>query len=569
MNKELFGVIGDRAVFDEHTATSSYDWVHEGERATVAVRDPALGLPARTAAYTDERGACLLWGEVLPPEGATSPAAERTLDRFEEVGTDAFAELNGSFLAFVELDGEAILATDPARTWQCFYADTPHGRVFGTDPQHVLDTVGEPTVDSRGVLEFVHLSVVVDDRTVFEELSRVPFDGYMTGTSVGTLDRFVYDHEGSEDVDWVGELADRMRRAIRRRAVFPGKKGLLLSAGYDSRVVAAEHPSLDVCYTLGQRDHPEVAVAGDIAAQYDIPHETLLLGDDYLNTDRDTIEYGMGINESIHIHQAGCLDDVDVDTVYHSLYFDTLFRGHFLPRDSVEVLDYTFPLTGLEPDPDVTNVLTSKFGYHPACDHIFPECFRNFDTSRKFTESVFEEQLDKWSDRYDNVYDSLALLGIQNQPTLSFHYHLGDNFIESFIAADSELIDWHLRAPPEVRSTKTFLAALRRLDDDILRHRPPNRPHDSFRKNQIEKFLRDRLPFVDAFERPWPELDERYEEQSLDTALFPGYPSIHELPVRMKLRVNDISTWMNEGFDHRTVTANDVLCPSGSLPVES
>jgi hypothetical protein len=37
----------------------------------------------------------------------------------------------------------------------------------------------------------------------------------------------------------------------------------------------------------------------------------------------------------------------------------------------------------------------------------------------------------------------------------------------------------------------------------------------------------------------------------------------------MKLRVNDISTWMNEGFDHRTVTANDVLCPTGSLPVES
>jgi asparagine synthase (glutamine-hydrolysing) len=569
MNKELFGVFGDRAVFDEHTATGSYDWVHEDERATVAVRDPALGLPGRTAAYADERGACLLWGEVLPPEGSTSPVAERTLDRYAAVGADAFDDLNGSFLAFVEYDGEAVLATDPARTWQCFYADTPYGRVFGTDPKHVLDTVAEPTVDPRGVLEFVHLSVVVDERTVFEELSRVPFDGYLTGTDTGTLDRFVYDHTGSESVDWVGELADRLRRATRRRAVYPGKKGLMLSAGYDSRVVAVEHPDLDVCYTLGREDHPEVDVAADVAAQYGVDHETLLLGDDYLNTDAETIEYGMGINESIHIHQAGCLDGVDADTVYHCLFFDTLFRGHFLPRNTVDVLDYSVPLQGLEPDPDVTDTLTSKFGYHSTRDKVLSECFSEFGTSREFVESVFEEQLDKWDDRYDNVYDSIALLGIQNQPTLSFHYHLSDNFIESFIAADSELLDWHCRAPPEVRSTETFRAALRRLDDDIFRHRPPNRPHDSFRKNQIEKFLRARLPFVDTFERPWPDLTEQYESASLDTKLFPGYPSVHELPVRLKLRVNDISTWMDGRFDHRSVTANDVLCPGGDLPIES
>lgn len=569
MNKELFGVIGGDGVFDELVSRSSSDHVYDGESATVGIRDPALNLPGRSAVYTDERGACILWGEVFPPDGASSPAAERTLDRYEAVGTDAFAELNGSYLAFVELDGEAIVATDPTRTWQCFYVDTPEGRVFGTDPSRVLSAIDEPTVDPQGVLEFIHLSVVVDDRTVFDELNRAPFDGYVTGTDAGTLDRFVYDHSDAADVDWTEELAQRLRRAINRRTVFPGEKGLLLSAGYDSRIVAAEIPSLDTTYTLGRDGHREAAVAGDITDQYGVPHETIPLGEDYISTSKDVVKYGMGIDESIHIHHANYTDRMTVDTMYHCLWFDTLFRGHFLPRKTIDVFDYNFPLRGLEPDPDVTDAVTDKFSYHAASDHIFPECYQQFETSREFVKDVVDEQLEKWSDRYDNVYDGIALFGVQNQPTLSFHNHLANHFIESFIAVDSELVDWHLRAPPEVRNTQTFCDALERLQPDIFRHRPPNRPHQSFRKNQIEKFVRDRVPLIDSFERPWPDIEEHYEGRRLDSKLFPGYPSVHELPARVKLRVNDIATWMNACFDRRKITANDVLCPRSQIRVES
>jgi len=568
MNKELFGVIDDDGAFDEFASPQSFDWVADGESATVAIRDPAIGFPGRSATHSDERGHCILWGEIFTPDGVSTQVAEYALDRYEEVGTDAFDELNGSFLAFVELGDEAIVATDPARTWQCFYADTPGGRVFGTNPQRVLSAVPNTDVDRRGLLEFAHMGVVVDERTVFDRLSTVPFDGYITGEEAGTLSRFVYDPADPETFDYVDELADRLERAIGRRSNYPGKTGLLLSGGYDSRTIAAQHPGIDVCYTLGEPDHPEVEVARDIATQYGADHETLVADDDYLNVDTDVIEYSMGTRESVHVHHAGCDEKMDVDTIFHGLLFDTFLRGHFLPRSAIEFFGNRFPLQGLDPDPNPTEVLSSKFGYHPAVDHVFPECYEGFETSIDFIDDVVDEQLDKWSDRYDNVYDSIELIGVQNQPSVPFHYELSDKYIESFVAADAELIDWHLKTPPEKRNTKTMKKAVRQLNPDIFRHRPPDRPHHSFRKNQVEKFLRRKMPIVDPFSSPWPDMDAQYAENGLDRKLFPGYPSIHELPVRVKLRINDITKWMNSSVDENLLTPNDVLCPPAELPTE-
>ncbi|UVE52109.1 hypothetical protein KU306_15960 (plasmid) [Haloferax larsenii] len=565
MNKELFGVLEDDGAFDELASRSSFDWVGAGENATVAIRDPALGFPGRSATYSDERGYCVLWGEVFPPDDVSAPLAEYTLDRYEEIGRDAFSELNGSFLAFVELNGDAIVATDPIRTWQCFYADTPKGRVFGTNPRRVVSAVPHTDVDTRGLLEYVHMGVVVDERTVFDQLNAVPFDGFLTADEAGTLSRFIYDPADPDEFDYVDELAARLERAIARRSNYPGKQGLLLSGGYDSRTIVAQHPGIDVCYTLGTPNHPEVVVARNIANQYGADHETLVANDDYLNVDEGVIKYCLGTRESVHVHHAGCDGKVDADTVFHGLFFDTLLRGHFLPRNVVDILGNKFPLQGLDPNPNATKVLSSKFGYHPACDHVFPECYDEFDTSMEFIDEVVHEQLDKWSDRYDNIYDSIALVGIQNQPTLPFHFELSDNYIESFVAADAELIDWHLKTPPEERNTETMKQAMRKLNPDIFQHRPPDRPHHSFRKNQIEKFLRRKLPGVEPFSTPWPDMDAQYAENELDRKLFPGYPRIHELPVRVKLRINDITTWMNSAVDTSLLTPNDVLCPPERL----
>ena len=557
MNKELFGVFGDRETFESLRSPMEFDRVVEGPRVTVGVRDVGLGIPGRSSTVEDDEGAAAVWGEVYL-SGKSTAAAQWLRDVAPERGTDALDALNGSYLAVVDAGDEAFVATDPSRTWECYYTDAPGVRAFGTDPAAVARTIDDPTPARDPTLEFLHLTVVLDDRTPFEELHRVPFDGVLRSDSTAQLSRFVYD---PQEFDYVEELANRLERALRRRATHPGRKGVLLSAGYDSRLLLTGVPDIDVAYTVGAEGDDEPRVARKIAQQYGAAHRALEPDRRYLNTGIDEVQYGLGIKESLHIHHAGYEPQMNVDTMYHGLLFDTYVRGHFLPRDGVDVLGVTVPRTRLEPDPDPVEVMISKFGYMDASEDAFDACDYLADSAYEYAYDAIDRRFPDADDRAESVYNRLALFGIRNQPTTPFRYHLADHFLESFVAADAELLDWHLTTPPEHRNTETFKQALRRVDPDLLRHRPPDRPRDNHTLNQIEGFVRRKLPGFDGYQHSWPDRREHYEAADLDATLFPSTPEVHHLPPRIKLRINDLTTWADHATDGECLTSEDALCP--------
>jgi asparagine synthase (glutamine-hydrolysing) len=558
MNTELFGVFGDEATFSRFREPSSFDCVVEGDSITVGVRDVGFGIPGRTDVHAGEEGLCVLWGEAYLPESTTTPA-KRVLERAGVAGPDVLADVNGSHLAVVESNSatvsdassesgdSAYVATDQARTWDCFYTDAPGVRVFGSDAFEVARTIPEPTVRRDSLLEFLHLGVVLGEATLLDELRRVPFDGRLHADRTETFDRFVYDRT---EFEYVEQLARRLERALERRARLPGRKGALLSAGYDSRVLLAGAPDVDAGYTVTRQDGREADVAGKIADQYDSDHAAFEADGDYLNTDFETVQYANGIRESIHIHQGGYADRMDADAMYHGLLFDTFLRGHFLPRDSVEVAGYSLPRERLATEFDpARRLVTDKFGFVSLTDHAADLDGVDFGVgveSEEFARDAVAREFDRLDWRYDSQLDGCAAVGIANQPTHSFRTHLANHFLEAFPAADAELLDWHLRTPPEYRTTETFRKALERIDGDILRHRPPDRPHDSHTLNQIEQFVRARTPLLSDFENAWPSRREEYARANLDEELFPDRPELHDLPVRLKLRINDAQTWLGE-----------------------
>ena len=553
MNKELFGVFGDRDTFEQFRSPAAFDRVLSGPELTVGIRSSELGIDGRTTVYEDDDGACVLWGEVYPRSIGGHQPAEWLLEEYARRGPEALTGFNGSFITVADHEEQSgIVATDSVRSRECYYADTQGTRVFGTDPATVAATVPRPTVDYEPLQEFLHFGIVFDDRTVLQQVSRVPFDSWLTDSDTNELGRFVYE---PREFDYVTELAERLRRALERRNDLPGKKGVLLSGGYDSRTILAGISDLETAYTVGEADSSELTVAEKLAAQYGIPHQTLSVDERYLNTDLDTVRYGHGIMESLHIHHAGYMDQMDVQTIYHGGLADTVLRGHFQPISGVELFDRKCPPYRMDPDPDITNHFAQKFGYLPAAERLSRDGILGEESGKEFLSRRIDEVLDNWDHRFDRLYDGMALFGMLNQPSRPFRFQLCDQFVESCVSLDAELIEWHLATPPEKRTTQTHLKALRKLDDDILHHRPPDRPHDSYTFNQIDNFLRRAMPFVSGYDGPWPDRERLYDQCDLDQKIFDGCPDVQQLPWRLKLRINDITTWM------KSTTPQDAVEP--------
>lgn len=559
MNDELFGVFGDESQFVQYRSPTAFDRILEGPSLTVGVRADGLEVSGWTHAASNEDGICVVWGEAYLPGKPCQPA-EWLLNEYPQRGIEVVEALNGSFIVVIDDGDNPVIVGDQLRTRECFYTDTFPPRVFSTDPTALTKLLAAPSIDEEAVQEFVHMGVVLGDRTFFDELHRLPFDGYLTPNQAGELTRFVYN---PTEFDYVDSLAHRLRHAIERRADQPGDSGVLLSAGFDSRVFLSEGPAIDHCYTVGRPDSDEVDVSVELANQYDVPHTILDPADGYLNTDPATIQYGQSVKESLQIHHA--IDDasIEVDSIYHGLLFDTLLSGHFRPSDDIDVLGYSIPVSGIESEPDIAeSLLWDNFGFW-ALDE-YSEAFTGAapgQGSLSFCRDAIQRQRERLAPRFDRAANGIAAVGIQNQPTLPFHTHLADQFFTPFLAADGALIDWHLRTPPEKRTEATYRKALKRVNSDLLSPRPPDRPHRSRRLNQIESVLRQRIGVLESFDSAWPDRNELYNRHGFDERWFGDAPAVQSLPPRVKLRVHDVQCWIESIAGSGTISPEQVLTP--------
>lgn len=556
MNKEVFGVFGDLAGFRSVRSPDDFDVVVEGPSTTVGMRDPALGQHGRSAVYEADSGFSVVFGEAYPPDRADRGAAEWLYGAVERAGVDALDRLNGSFIAVVDLGEGPFVATDVIRSWECFYTDAAGPRVFGSDAAAVARTVPNPTLDPLPTYEFLVLGGALNDRTPIDRLDRLPLDHALTEGRTASLGRYRHD---PREFDHVGELASRLERAVDRRSPRPGTSGLLLSAGWDSRALLHLDGDIDRTYTLGTSDSREVAVARTIGESYGTDHTVLEADERYLDRDESVAAYTNGVKESLHVHHAGYTDLLEMDSVVHGLLMDTLLRGYFLPRAGIDVLGVTIPRRGLDSTVDPVPHLAGILGYLPGSDPLIEASPLDVDTSVAFFEQTIGRAFEACAEYEDTDFAALERFGVANVLSSPFRTHLADTYLEGFVAADRELIDWHLTTPPEVRTDRTYRRALRRLSPDILEPRPPDRPHDSFLLNQVEKRARLALPFLDPFDDPWPDRRRLYDASGLDETILPERRDLHGLPPRVKLRIRDLRTWVS-------MATNDAVSVDRYLP---
>ena len=558
MNRELFGVFGDFETFTSYRSPDEFTEIVETEQGTVGIRDPDLGTEGWSSIHRSADGACLIQGELYPPEHIEKPSAEWLLEAFLDEGRAAFSRLNGSYLLFLGTGEEAMVVTDPIRSRECYYTDDGIV-VFGTDAAKVGSVISSPRIRREAVLEYLHLGVMLGEKTSLESLDRLLMDSMLTPSGTVSLRRFVYDEK---EFDYPAELATRLGRAFERRAGLPGRKGLLLSAGYDSRAILANIPAIQECYTVGARDTQEVVGAHRLANQYDTPHTTFEPDREYLFPNADKVRYAQGTKESLHIHHAGFTDEIEADVLYHGLLCDTFFRGHFTAEKHIDLFDKRIPLGGPDPDPNPVGHLLDKFGYDRTASVALAEHTGLDERPHPVVRNAVKTELECAQERADSVQNAINACGIGNQPSMPFHTQIVDNYLGSFLPADIELINWHLETPPEWRTTRTFLQSCKRLDPEMTRYPPADRPHESHLRNELERFIRRQIPMLESFEPPWPDREAMFTHYGFDHRLLPEFPHLHEpLPARHKLRIHDLLEWLQQTSPAAAQSFRDLLSP--------
>ena len=231
-------------------------------------------------------------GHTLTPDGPSYLA-----HLYEEDSTFP-AGLNGMFHGVVtdRTRGTATLFNDRFGMHRIYYHEAKEGFYFAAEAKAILAVRPELRVaDPRGLGEFVALSCVLENRTIFAGIQVLPpasawvfRDGAIARRGVYFEPREWEEQTPLESEAYYRELRDVLSRNLPR--YFSGREriGIALTGGLDTRVIMAwrkPQPGTLSCYTFGGmfRECEDVKIARRIADLCRQTHQVLEVGNEFLS----------------------------------------------------------------------------------------------------------------------------------------------------------------------------------------------------------------------------------------------------------------------------------------------
>ncbi len=264
------------------------------------------------------------------------------LSRYQLRGEAAFRELSGSYniLLYRPAEGRVLLVTDRLGTRPMYWALCGGSLLFGTRFNALLacPELSGRTLNFRALTQFLTLGHCLGAETFLREVRAVEPAGVLE-FSDGRAElrrywRMRYDKEekAGDLREWAGRLAAGLRRAARRLESTPGRVGLLLSGGLDSRTALAAMEDRHSAYTVAGGNCREVKIARRVAEVRGWRHQFIRRPVDYyFETLPLAVELAGGMERYDHCHFAGLLAPAArrCDVLLHEDAMDPLFKGYY------------------------------------------------------------------------------------------------------------------------------------------------------------------------------------------------------------------------------------------------
>jgi asparagine synthase (glutamine-hydrolysing) len=503
-----------------------------------------------------------------PQESGLRAFARYLVKAYERRGVQAFEELSGSFLLVVYQVAEQrlLVVTDRLCSRPVYYHRNEHETLFATDIRLILAYPDTPRdLDIRSIVEFLRFTMILGDRTLYEQIHCMPPASVMVLSPKGfSIDSywtmaFRYADVGSERTLSL-ELAQALRRAVGRIVGDTDGVALMLSGGIDSRAIAAALASSDkkvLAISFGEFKNDEVKLAEKVASKLDWTH-TLLQREPgyYTQILQDAVQISNGLYSFYHAHYFGLHDALHsnaISTTLEGWGLDLLFSGTYLPKRLIRLPGRKgFKVLSLAPfspsTEDIVEHILASLGL--TADRLVARLMSP-DLGpmwRDWPRQVVSDTVRSLAARASNPYDRCDLFATERFwkfRSYLFPLSLRHGLKQRNPMFDNDVIDLFLSIPPELRfNGRVYRRALEHLNPDLC-HIPYSRTGAPLTyPPPLENVFWVCLPFAHACRlrlRKWLSRFPKYP-----TARFDSYPDPDDLIVKTELR-NQSVHWLFHG----------------------
>ena len=224
----------------------------------------------------------------------TKSDTEVILYLYRELGEDCFRELRGMFAIGLwdKHNRKLVLARDRVGEKPLFYAYDGRRVLFGSELKAILAVPGvSREMDLEAVSDYFSLLYVPAPKTIFSNVKKVMPGHYVVISQSGLKEVEYWDihfgpTEGKTEAQWMDELLEVYREAVRIRLMSDVPRGAFLSGGVDSSSVVAlmselvAEPVITSSIGFREKEFDELDYARLVAKQFGTKHHEQIVDPD-------------------------------------------------------------------------------------------------------------------------------------------------------------------------------------------------------------------------------------------------------------------------------------------------
>lgn len=311
-------------------------------RAHLGVLNPHAQLGAADAVHVLFHGDLHSVAELCALAGdETRDAGRRIAELYARHGDEFPRHLKGQF-ALAVLDqarGRLILVSDAVGSYPLYYCRRADGTfAFGPAVAPVVRALALKTsVDIEAVSSYLAFGFPFGARTLHEDVRLVPAAAVVScDLRTGTVGELTYAQAADyfsgprgRREDYVHEVVETFRHAVRRSVEGDCRIGLSLSGGLDSRAILSavdgQAPRLTTC-TVGVEGCADQAIAAQLATSAGTRHRFLPLGQEYLSAFLPQLRRMVALTDGMYLSHG--LTEMLALGFFERADFAVLLRGH-------------------------------------------------------------------------------------------------------------------------------------------------------------------------------------------------------------------------------------------------